>query len=131
MVLPAIGAEESVTGATTSSDVDQAKLEPDLLEAARKAGLPRVMLTSGGISEAELREAGADEVYAGPGQPARQVRRVAARSYAPRELTRVGRADAADRGGWIVTTALCTSFYAGRCQKTGLPPVTPSTVPET
>ncbi|MGH3330207.1 MAG: HAD family hydrolase [Nocardioidaceae bacterium] len=89
-MLPAIGAEESVTGATTSSDVDEAKPEPDLLttaieqhgldpartvvvgdtvwdvEASRKACLPCVMLTSGGISEAELREAGADEVYAGP-----------------------------------------------------------------
>lgn len=87
---PAIGAEDSVTGATTSSDVQEAKPEPDLLttaieqhgldpdrtvvvgdtvwdvQSARRAGLPCIMLTCGGISEAELREAGADEVYADP-----------------------------------------------------------------
>ena len=90
--MPAIGAEEAVTGATTSADVDAGKPEPDLLgvamqqygldpqrtvvvgdtvwdvEAARKADLPCIGLTCGGIGAAELREAGADAVYADPAQ---------------------------------------------------------------
>ena len=84
---PAIGAEDSVGGATTSSEVDQAKPAPDLLsvameqhdlspqrtvvvgdtvwdiESAQKAGLPCIALTCGGISRAELLGAGADEVF--------------------------------------------------------------------
>lgn len=87
---PAIGAEDSIGGATTSSDVDRAKPAPDLLsvameqhglsrertvvigdtvwdvESAGKAGLPCIAFTCGGISEAELLEAGAVEVYADP-----------------------------------------------------------------
>jgi HAD superfamily hydrolase (TIGR01509 family) len=87
---PAIGAEDAVTGATTSASVDEGKPAPDLLEtaiqehgldpqrtvvvgdtvwdveSARKAGLPCVGLRCGGISEGELREAGADAVYADP-----------------------------------------------------------------
>lgn len=87
---PAIGAEDSVTGATTSADVDAAKPAPDLLsvaveqhgldpkhtivvgdtvwdaESARKAKLPCIALTCGGISRQELTEAGADEVYDDP-----------------------------------------------------------------
>jgi len=87
---PAIGAEDAVTGATTSEDVEEGKPEPDLLgvameehgldphrtvvvgdtvwdiEAARKAGLPCVALTCGGISADELGEA--DAVYANPAQ---------------------------------------------------------------
>jgi phosphoglycolate phosphatase-like HAD superfamily hydrolase len=35
-------------------------------EAARKAGLPSIGLTCGGISAAELTEGGADAVYADP-----------------------------------------------------------------
>jgi HAD superfamily hydrolase (TIGR01509 family) len=89
---PAIGAEDAVAGATTSADVDAGKPEPDLLgvameqhgldphrtvvvgdtvwdvEAARKADLPCIGLTCGGIGAAELREAGADAVYADPAQ---------------------------------------------------------------
>ena len=89
-MLPAIGAEDSVAGSTTSSDVDEGKPSPELLtaameqhgldpertvvvgdtvwdvKAAERAGLPCVAVTSGGISEAELREAGAAEVYADP-----------------------------------------------------------------
>jgi HAD superfamily hydrolase (TIGR01509 family) len=89
---PAIGAEEAVTAATTSEDVDAGKPEPDLLttairdhgldprrtvvvgdtvwdvEAARKADLPSIGLTCGGIGAAELREAGADAVYADPAE---------------------------------------------------------------
>lgn len=87
---PAIGAQDAVTGATTSEDVDAGKPEPDLLttavrdhgldpertvvvgdtvwdvEAAVQAGLPCVGLTCGGISEAELTAAGATAVYADP-----------------------------------------------------------------
>lgn len=90
-MVPAIGAGESLTGATTSSDVEEGKPSPDLLstaveqhrldpartavvgdtvwdvQAARRAGLPCLAVTSGGISEAELRDAGAAAVYAGPG----------------------------------------------------------------
>jgi HAD superfamily hydrolase (TIGR01509 family) len=89
-MLPAIGAGDAVTGATTSEDVDAGKPEPDLLttavrehgldpaatvvvgdtvwdaEAAVKAGLPCIGLTCGGISAAELTDAGATEVYADP-----------------------------------------------------------------
>jgi HAD superfamily hydrolase (TIGR01509 family) len=89
---PAIGAEDAVVGATTSSDVDAGKPEPDLLvasvrkhgldpqrtvvvgdtvwdvEAARKADLPCIGLTCGGISAAELTDAGADAVYADPAE---------------------------------------------------------------
>src|SRR3712207_5336156 len=87
---PAIGGEDGVDGATTSADVESAKPAPDLLQtavadhgldpartvavgdtiwdvrAARDAGLPCIALTCGGISRAELVEAGADEVYDDP-----------------------------------------------------------------
>jgi HAD superfamily hydrolase (TIGR01509 family) len=89
-MLPAIGAEESFSGATTSSQVEDGKPAPDLLtaslekhrldprrtvlvgdtvwdvEAAKKAGIPCIGVLVGGIAEAELREAGAAEVYADP-----------------------------------------------------------------
>lgn len=91
-MVPAIGAGDSIAGATTSSDVDAGKPAPDLLttaleqqrltagrtvvvgdtvwdvEAAREAGLRCIGLTCGGISVAELREAGAVEVYDDPAQ---------------------------------------------------------------
>jgi len=92
-MLPAIGTDDDdFAGSTTSSDVDEGKPAPDLLtgaleqheldpkrtvvigdtvwdvEAAENAGLPCIALTCGGISEAELREAGAAEVYADPAQ---------------------------------------------------------------
>jgi HAD superfamily hydrolase (TIGR01509 family) len=87
---PAIGAGDAVTGATTSAKVDEGKPAPDLLttamrdhgldpertvvvgdsvwdvEAARKAGLPCIGLTCGGISAGELTDAGAEAVYADP-----------------------------------------------------------------
>ena len=87
---PAIGGEDVVDGATTSADVESAKPAPDLLQtavadhgldpgrtvavgdtiwdvrAARDAGLPCIALTCGGISRAELEDAGADEVYGDP-----------------------------------------------------------------
>jgi HAD superfamily hydrolase (TIGR01509 family) len=87
---PAIGGEDVVDGATTSADVEAAKPAPDLLQtavadhgldpgrtvavgdtiwdvrAAQDAGLPCIALTCGGISRAELEDAGADEVYDDP-----------------------------------------------------------------
>ena len=89
-MLPAIGARDAVTGATTSADVDEGKPAPDLLttairdhgldpertvvvgdavwdvEAAQRAGLPCIGLACGGISAQELRDAGAAAVYDDP-----------------------------------------------------------------
>jgi len=89
-MLPAIGAGDAVTGSTTSEDVERSKPAPDLLQvaldahhldperttvigdtvwdvqSARRAGMPCIGLTCGGISEQELREAGAVEVYDDP-----------------------------------------------------------------
>ncbi len=89
-MVPAIGGEDVVNGATTSADVESAKPAPDLLQtavsdngldaartvavgdtvwdvrSARDAGLPCIALTCGGISRAELEDAGADEVYDDP-----------------------------------------------------------------
>lgn len=89
-MLPTIGAEDTLAGVVTSDDVDRSKPEPDLLSvameshdldpgqtvmvgdtvwdvaAARRAGVECIGVTSGGISEAELLEAGAVEVYADP-----------------------------------------------------------------
>jgi HAD superfamily hydrolase (TIGR01509 family) len=89
-MVPAIGGEDVIDGTTCSADVESAKPAPDLLQvavdrhgldaartvvvgdtvwdvqAARGAGLPCIALTCGGISRAELLEAGADEVYADP-----------------------------------------------------------------
>jgi phosphoglycolate phosphatase-like HAD superfamily hydrolase len=82
-----IDADEAVTAATSSGDAENSKPSPDILEAALKAGelqatnvvfvgdsvwdviaaselkIPTIGLASGGTSEAELREAGAVEVY--------------------------------------------------------------------
>ncbi|MGY1796655.1 HAD family hydrolase [Geodermatophilus sp. SYSU D00525] len=89
-MVPAIGGEDVVDGATSSADVESAKPAPDLLQtavdqhgldaartvvvgdtvwdvrSARDAGLPCIALTCGGISRAELLETGADEVYDDP-----------------------------------------------------------------
>lgn len=90
-MLPAIGSDDGdFAGTTTSSDVGEGKPAPDLLtpamqehdldpartvavgdtvwdvEAAKQAGIPCIVVLCGGISEAELREAGADEVYDDP-----------------------------------------------------------------
>jgi HAD superfamily hydrolase (TIGR01509 family) len=91
-MLPAIGADDAVAGTTTADDVEAGKPEPDPLgtairahgldpqrtvvvgdavwdvEAARKADLPVVAVTCGGISAGELTDAGADAVYADPAQ---------------------------------------------------------------
>lgn len=89
-MLPAIGTEDAVDGATTSAKVASAKPAPDLLEAAmrqhgldpqrtvvvgdtvwdvesaRKAGVPCIGVTCGGISATDLRDAGAIAVYDDP-----------------------------------------------------------------
>ncbi len=86
-MVPAIGGEDVVDGTTCSADVEWAKPAPDLLQtavdahgldasrtvvvgdtvwhvqSAHGAGLPVIGMTCGGISRAELLEAGADEVY--------------------------------------------------------------------
>ncbi|MDQ3729623.1 MAG: HAD family hydrolase [Actinomycetota bacterium] len=80
-----LDAAELVDGWTTSSDVSEAKPEPDLveaaldkagvreaimigdttwdIEAAKKAGIETLAVRSGGFGEDELRRAGAVEVY--------------------------------------------------------------------
>lgn len=89
-MVPAIGAEDALSGTTTSDDVEAAKPAPDLLsvavdqhgldvsrtvvlgdtvwdvESARAAGVPCVALTCGGISREELLQAGAVAVYRDP-----------------------------------------------------------------
>jgi phosphoglycolate phosphatase-like HAD superfamily hydrolase len=89
-MVPAIGGEDVIDGATTSGDVGSAKPSPDLLQtavadhgpdagrtvaigdtiwdvrSARDAELPCIALTCGGISRAELVDAGADEVHDDP-----------------------------------------------------------------
>lgn len=83
----AIGADDAIDVVTTKADVDASKPAPDIVntaltkaglvagdalfvgdtvwdvEAARRAGLRCVCVLSGGISEAELRDAGAVAVY--------------------------------------------------------------------
>jgi phosphoglycolate phosphatase-like HAD superfamily hydrolase len=82
-----IDADESITAATSSSDAENSKPSPDILQAALDAGgleaahtvfvgdsvwdvraaaalsIPSIGLASGGTSEAELREAGAVKVH--------------------------------------------------------------------
>ena len=86
----ALAADDFIDAATSSNDAENSKPEPDILVAALEAvgleasgaiyvgdavwdvmaaaklGIPTVALTCGGTSEAELREAGAVEVYDGP-----------------------------------------------------------------
>lgn len=86
----ALGADESIDGATSSADAERTKPEPDIIEAAlrllsldinravyvgdsiwdvaacAKLGLPCVALTCGGTSRAELADAGAVAVYEDP-----------------------------------------------------------------
>jgi HAD superfamily hydrolase (TIGR01549 family) len=89
--LDLLDAREIVDGWTTSSDVEQTKPEPDLIKAAlakvdgagddhdrdailigdtiwdvkaaKRAGIETLAVLTGGFSEAELREAGAKEVF--------------------------------------------------------------------
>lgn len=84
-----LGASALADGWTTSEDADESKPAPDLLDgalarvqgsdalmvgdavwdvlAAAQRGTPTIGLTSGGVSRAELLEAGAVAVYDGPG----------------------------------------------------------------
>ena len=88
LMLDALGARDSIDAVVSSGDVAQAKPQPDIVEralsesgtepgsavmvgdavwdmiAARRAGIGGIGLLSGGIAEAELREAGALEIYA-------------------------------------------------------------------
>lgn len=86
----ALGADEVIDAATTAGDVDEAKPSPEVFEralesvgvtatdavvvgdtgwdvqAAARAGLQTVAVTTGGVSRAELEAAGAVAVYDGP-----------------------------------------------------------------
>lgn len=86
--LDLLGARDLLDGWTTSDDVASSKPAPDLVEAAlaraprrpallvgdtvwdaaaaARAGIPFVAVLSGGISAAELRDAGAVAIYDGP-----------------------------------------------------------------
>jgi phosphoglycolate phosphatase-like HAD superfamily hydrolase len=90
LMLDALGARDVLDTVVSSGDVDQAKPHPEIVQkaleesgtdpgravmvgdtvwdvlAAQRAGLPCVGLLSGGISEGELRGAGAAETYPGP-----------------------------------------------------------------
>ncbi|NKX50685.1 HAD family hydrolase, partial [Arthrobacter deserti] len=85
-----VNADDWLTAATSSADAERSKPAPDILAAALQAGglqaadcvfvgdavwdilaaaelgIPTIGLTCGGTAEAELRDAGAVEVYAGP-----------------------------------------------------------------
>ena len=87
----ALDAEDAIDDATFSGDVERSKPAPDLVgvalekaavpaeqavfvgdtvwdaRASRKAGVPCIGLLSGGICREELANAGAAEIYAGPG----------------------------------------------------------------
>ena len=86
----AIDADDAISGATSSSDADESKPAPDILDAAldsaglqaeetvfvgdsvwdvksaAKLGIPTIAFTCGGTSEAELLDAGAQQVFADP-----------------------------------------------------------------
>jgi HAD superfamily hydrolase (TIGR01509 family) len=88
LMLDALAARDSIATVVSSGDVQQAKPEPDIVDkalresgtepgravmvgdavwdmiAARRAGIRAIGVLSGGIAEAELRDAGATEVYA-------------------------------------------------------------------
>jgi HAD superfamily hydrolase (TIGR01509 family) len=88
----ALHADDAIDGSTSASDVDRTKPAPDLVQraldkararpesavfvgdtvwdvqACGKAGVPCIGLLSGGISRAELLDAGAAEVYDGPAE---------------------------------------------------------------
>jgi phosphoglycolate phosphatase-like HAD superfamily hydrolase len=93
-----IGADDVITAATSSSDAEQSKPAPDILEAALdqsdvdprqcvfvgdaiwdvqaagKLGIPCIGLTCGGTSAAELLEAGAVATYDDPAALLRDLR---------------------------------------------------------
>jgi phosphoglycolate phosphatase-like HAD superfamily hydrolase len=87
-----LAADSFIHAATSADDAEESKPEPDILVAAldalglaatdvvyvgdavwdvlaaNKLGIPTIGVTCGGTSEAELRAAGAVEVYEGPGE---------------------------------------------------------------
>jgi HAD superfamily hydrolase (TIGR01509 family) len=93
----AVDADAAVAARTTPADVEEAKPAPDLfqaaldhvgvaaadavavgdsvwdVEAAARAGMACIGVTCGGLSPAELREAGARDVYEGPEDLARRL----------------------------------------------------------
>ena len=85
-----LGIRETISAYTTSADVEATKPEPDLIkaamakadgdaeavlvgdstwdiEAAKRAGIETIGLLCGGFAEGELRDSGAVEIYATPG----------------------------------------------------------------
>ncbi len=90
LMLAALNAGDAISEVLSSADVDKAKPEPDMIQAAldavgadparcvmvgdavwdvlaaSRAGVPCVGLLTGGISEQELRDAGAAAIYADP-----------------------------------------------------------------
>jgi phosphoglycolate phosphatase-like HAD superfamily hydrolase len=90
LMMDALGARDAVGTVVSSGDVKKAKPDPEIVRkaldesgtdparavmvgdtvwdvlAAQRAGLPCIGLLSGGISDAELRGAGAEETYPGP-----------------------------------------------------------------
>lgn len=88
LMLDALDARDSIGTVVSSGDVEQAKPQPDIVEkalsesgtdpgravmvgdavwdmiAAGRAGIRGIGLLSGGITEADLRDAGATEIYA-------------------------------------------------------------------
>jgi HAD superfamily hydrolase (TIGR01549 family) len=90
LMLDALGARDSIGTVVSSGDVEQTKPQPDIVHralsesgtdpdravmvgdavwdmiAASRAGIGSIGLLCGGIAEAQLREAGAMEVYADP-----------------------------------------------------------------
>ncbi|QZY47993.1 HAD family hydrolase [Mycolicibacterium austroafricanum] len=87
MLREVLDCDDAVAAVTSSQDVDTAKPQPDIVavaldragvtaddavfvgdavwdcEAARRAGVPSIGVLSGGVSRAELREAGARDVF--------------------------------------------------------------------
>ncbi len=97
MLRKAISAEDVIDHATSAGDVKASKPEPDIflaamekagltpdktivvgdsvwdVEAAKRAGVPCIGVLCGGFSEAELRDAGAIEIYENPRDLLRQL----------------------------------------------------------
>lgn len=92
MLRDVLDCDDAVAAVTSSQDVDTAKPDPDIVavaldragvsaddavfvgdavwdcEAARRAGVPSIGVLSGGVSRAELRDAGAQDVFEDAGE---------------------------------------------------------------
>lgn len=97
-LLSLVGASEALHAWVSGSDVDESKPAPDLLdvalrkvsgssalvvgdtiwdvEAAHQRSFPCLAVLTGGVSSAQLRQSGATEVFAAPGDIAEQLDRV-------------------------------------------------------